>query len=253
MVSLFEWMADYYLNPIGSIIKSAIPGDHFKTAHLTKSGEEVLKGSLFQTGETEILEWINRNPDKKIPWPLKTIYPLKEKGLLHIEDRILPAGITNPYLLKFVMPETDPDLETAIASIGPDGATQNETEFLEMIYRDRAVLLKDIRKTFPNGSYLVAKWVKRGVLKTLVLPISRNPDGISIHPPAHPHTLNEQQQVDISQHPEQPRQKNFFFLSPLRRHRQRKNRSLFSSRRTYRQFRKAGHHYGARNIPCRIS
>ena len=194
MVSLFEWMAEYYLNPIGLIIKSAIPGDHFKTARLTKRGEEVLKGSLFQTGETEILEWINRNPDKKIPRPLKTIYPLKEKGLLHIEDRIIPTGITNPYLLKFVMPEKDPALEKAIASMDSDGAPKNETEFLKMIYRDRAVLLKDIRKTFPNGSYLVTKWVKRGILKTLVLPISRNPDGISILPPARPHTLNEQQQ-----------------------------------------------------------
>ena len=194
MVPLFSWMADYYLNPIGLIIKSAIPDDHFKTARLRKRGQEVLKGSLFQTGETDILEWINKNPDRKIPWPLKTIYPLKEKGLLHIEDRILPTGIINPYLLKFVMPETNIDLETALAFIGSDGAPKNETAFLEMIYRDGAVLLKDIRKTFSNGSYLVNKWVKRGVLKTLVLPISRNPDGISIHPPSHPHTLNEHQQ-----------------------------------------------------------
>ena len=194
MVPLFEWMADYYLNPIGLIIKSAIPGDHFKTARLLKKGEAVLKGSLFQTRETEILEWINKNPGRKIPWPLKTIYPLKEKGLFIIEDRIIPTGVTNPYLLKFVMPEKDLDLETALASTESDGAPKNEIGFLEMIYHDGAVLLKDLRKTFSNGSYLVEKWVKKGVLKTLVLPISRNPAGINIHPPSHPHQLNEQQQ-----------------------------------------------------------
>ena len=195
MVSLFEWMADYYLNPIGLIIKSAIPGDHFKTARLTKKGQKILKGSLFQTREMEILEWVDRNPGRKIPWPLKTIYPLKENGLLHVEDRIMPTGVPNPYLLKFVMPKNNMDIETVLASTGSDGTPENEATFLETIYRDGAVLLKDIRKTFSNGSYLVNKWVKRGVLKTMVLPISRNPAGISIHPPSRPHPLNEQQHL----------------------------------------------------------
>ena len=65
MVPLFLWMADYYLNPIGLIIKSAIPDDHFKTARLKKRGQEALKGSLFQTRETDILEWVNKNPGQE--------------------------------------------------------------------------------------------------------------------------------------------------------------------------------------------
>ena len=195
MVPLFEWMADYYLNPIGLIIKSAIPGDHFKTAHLREKGRKILKESLSQNRETEILEWIDKNPGKKMRWPLKTIYPLKEKGLLNVEDRILPADISNPYLLKFVMPEKDLELETVLASTGPDDSNpKNETEFLEMVFTEGAVLLKDIGKKFSNGRYLVGKWVKKGVLKPMELPVSKNPEGISIHPPFQPHQLNEQQQ-----------------------------------------------------------
>ncbi len=194
MAALFEWMADYYLNPIGLIIKSAIPGDHFKTGRLTNRGEDVLQRPTLSDPERGILAWIKKNPGRKIPWPVKTLYPLKEQGFLVLEDRILPTKIANPYLLKFVMPEKSGDLKTALAANGFDHTSEDETAFLERIYQDRAVLLKDIRQDFSKGSYFVSKWIKKGIVKTLELPVSRNPDGISMRPPSRPHPLNEQQQ-----------------------------------------------------------
>ena len=42
MIPFFEWIADYYIHPIGVVIRSALPETHFKTAHLTEKGADLL-------------------------------------------------------------------------------------------------------------------------------------------------------------------------------------------------------------------
>ena len=71
MVPFFEWIADYYIHPVGMVIRSALPEEHFKTAHLTKKGLGVLHSRLFHSEDTELLSWIKKNRGKRLPWPLK--------------------------------------------------------------------------------------------------------------------------------------------------------------------------------------
>ena len=80
MVPFFKWIADYYRHPLGMVIHASLPGERFKSAILTKKGEAFLEGNLFETEDGRILAWIGKNAGKKIPWPMKKIYPLQEKG-----------------------------------------------------------------------------------------------------------------------------------------------------------------------------
>ena len=92
MVPLFKWIADYYRHPLGMVIHSSLPGEPFKSATLTEKGKGFLEGRLFDSEEIRILHWIGNHFGKKLPWPMKTIYPLQEKGWIRVESRVRKGG-----------------------------------------------------------------------------------------------------------------------------------------------------------------
>ena len=92
MVPLFKWIADYYRHPLGMVIHSSLPGEPFKSATLTEKGKGFLEGRLFDSEEIRILHWIGNHVGKKLPWPMKTIYPLREKGWIRVESRVRKGG-----------------------------------------------------------------------------------------------------------------------------------------------------------------
>lgn len=83
LIPLFEWMADYYIHPIGQIIQAALPGglnmNPYKTAFLTEKGSNIFDSLPLRSEERKILSWIKDQPEKRIPWPLKKIYGLQKR------------------------------------------------------------------------------------------------------------------------------------------------------------------------------
>lgn len=198
MVPFFEWIADYYLHPVGRVIQSALPEAAFKIACLTPRGEAVLGRSLFESKDLDTLRWIKHHPNKPLPWPLKEVQPLREKGWISIENRIKKNTGTNPYALTFIRPRPDVELDWALAQRGRSTA-ENEIQFLTEIFNARAILLTDIKQKFRNGSYLVDKWVKKSILEVQRIPVYAHPDGNPMPPPAPPRTLNAHQQETLDQ------------------------------------------------------
>ncbi|MBC8421171.1 MAG: primosomal protein N' [Pseudomonadota bacterium] len=192
-VPFFEWIADYYIHPIGMVIRSALPEAYFRTAHLTKKGLAVLDSRLFASEESELLSWIKDHPDKRLPWPLKKLYPLQKKGWLSIESRAKKEVITDSYELKFIRPKKDVDLETALAKRAKSSKVKNEVEFLSEIFETGTVLLSEMKAKFNNGPYLVNKWVTKGVLEHQTVSVHKSPGIANILPPPSPHTLNSHQ------------------------------------------------------------
>ncbi len=92
MVSFFEWIADYYRHPLGMTIHASLPGEPFKSAMLTEKGKAFVEARLFDSEEIRILRWIGNNRGKKLPWPMKKIYPLQEKGCIRVESRVKKGG-----------------------------------------------------------------------------------------------------------------------------------------------------------------
>jgi primosomal protein N' (replication factor Y) len=92
MVPFFKWIADYYRHPLGMVIHSSLPGEPFKSAILTEKGTTFLEGRLFDSEEIRMLLWIGDHPGEKLPWPMKKIYPLQEKGWIKVESRVRKGG-----------------------------------------------------------------------------------------------------------------------------------------------------------------
>ena len=74
-VPFFEWMADYYMHPIGQLIQSALPGglntDPYKIAVLTEEGLDAMAVLSPLSEEKKLLSWIKNHPGKRLPGPLQ--------------------------------------------------------------------------------------------------------------------------------------------------------------------------------------
>ena len=198
MVPFYEWIADYYRHPLGMVIHSSLPGDRFKSAMLTKKGKEFLGGRLFDSEDARILRWIDNNPEKKLPWPMKKIYPLQEKGMIRVDSRMKRGSGKDTCVIKFVRPRENIDLETALLKRGKRSKAENEMSFLNMIFEAQTVLYSDLTKRFTNGAYLVNKWTKNGILERHSLSVRQNPAGSGTLPPPKPHHLNPYQRQALN-------------------------------------------------------
>ncbi|MHC4459662.1 MAG: primosomal protein N' family DNA-binding protein [Planctomycetota bacterium] len=66
MIPFFRWVADYYLHPIGEVIKSALPGGltvyDFDSIAVTRIGAEVLKRKAASALEIKVLNELFQKP-----------------------------------------------------------------------------------------------------------------------------------------------------------------------------------------------
>ncbi len=198
LVPFFEWMADYYIHPIGQVIQSVLPGGlsikSYKTAHLTKEGLRVLGGPQPNSEEKKILSWVRDHPSKGLPLPLQKIYGLQKRGWLVVEER-LKRRHGGPLIKKFVRPKNGIDLGIVLSKRGGVLRARNELQFLETVFRSGDILSSKLAGMFTNGSYLVDKWIRKGVLEAYRGTVYRNPAGEIISPSPVPPKLYKQQEL----------------------------------------------------------
>ena len=198
LVPFFEWMASYYIHPIGQVIQSGLPGGlnikSYKTALLTQEGRRALERLHSNSEQRRILSWIRDHPEKGFPWPLQKVSGLQKKGWLVVEDR-LKKGHGGPLIRKFVRAKEGIDLRTVLSERGGILKAGNELQFLETVFNSHGILLSKLTGMFTNGSYLVEKWIGKGVLESYRGAVYRNPAGEIISPSPLPPKLYKQQEL----------------------------------------------------------
>ena len=81
MIPFFKWIADYYRHPIGMVIHGFLPGERHKSATLTRKGKRLVEGRLFDSEETRILRWIDKNPGNRLSWATEEDLSPSGKGV----------------------------------------------------------------------------------------------------------------------------------------------------------------------------
>jgi primosomal protein N' (replication factor Y) len=113
MIPFFKWTSDYYMHPIGDVIKCALPGGlnlyDFVTIAITEKGEETLfknsvtplEGEILNRLETEScrLKDLCKNLNKHIPNAL--IHDMERRGLI-VHKRKLKGGTTRQKTVRHV-------------------------------------------------------------------------------------------------------------------------------------------------------
>ncbi|MBN2032629.1 MAG: primosomal protein N' [Deltaproteobacteria bacterium] len=196
MTPFFQWMAEYYMHPLGRLIGSALPGGlnirMFAAPRLTEKGEKAL--DLLAPEDKERLLWVKEHPQKKAPIPLQVLYRLQKQGLLLLEyrRRRLSAG---PLLRRFVRAGEGVFVEDFFQEYGDSLSAKNERTFLEQVFSSGGISVTELCARYSNGAYLVKKWVRRNILEPYVVKVVRDPAGniLASNPP--PLRLYPQQKV----------------------------------------------------------
>jgi primosomal protein N' (replication factor Y) len=196
LVPFFQWMADYYLYPIGRLIQAALPGglnvSPFKTGRVTEKGMAGLTRLPARSAERRYLARVKENPNKRLPSPLHMAYSLEKQGLLTIEKKSGKRR-AGPLMKKFIRAKEGVDLSSLLREGGGEIRAAGEAEFLEAVLNSGGILLKDLSSRFSNGPYLAGKWIRKGVLEGYSAPVFRGLTGNVLLPSPVPPYLYDQQ------------------------------------------------------------
>jgi len=196
MVPFFQWMAEYYIFPIGLLIRSALPGGinttSHKTARLSEEGLRAMDLPGPTHDEKDLLSWIKNNPGKRLPPQRDILARLAGKGWVIFEEHTA-KGTVGPLKKCCVRIRDKVALDSILSEATGRPGPRNEREFLGLILASGTVPLSELTSRFGNGLYLVNKWKKAGVLERCMETFFRNPSGGILAPSSEPSCLFDQQ------------------------------------------------------------
>lgn len=195
MIPFFRWTADYYLHPVGDVIKCALPGGlniyDFAIITLTDKGEKALYENSLSPMQSEILNILKKAPchlkeirkklQKKIPNAL--IYTMQCDGLIEYK-RKLKGGITKPKIERHV--------SLVGSDISIDGLSRSRKKIIEAIEGNEDVSVKKIKTLVPSATKLIKQLEADGYISIFNKQIYRDPFGEPIKSDT-PHRLTEEQ------------------------------------------------------------
>jgi primosomal protein N' (replication factor Y) len=195
MVPFFQWMSEYYLHPLGRLIQAALPGGLnmrvFVTARLTEKGERAL--NLLTAKDKDLLSWVKDHPGKRVPVPIQDLNPLQKQGLLVVDHKMRKSR-TGPLLRRFVRAKEGVSVEHLLRENKRSLSAKNEKEFLEEVFSSSGMRVAALCGRYPNGAYLVTKWIKLGKLEPYTATVIRDPAGNILSAEPAPERLYGQQE-----------------------------------------------------------
>ena len=195
MVPFFQWMADYYLHPIGLVIKTALPAGlslyEYTEVVITETGKAALTRAATPPLMRAILNRLESRPCKRhllerqvgqrIP---KLVFgKLKESGWIDFQRRLSP-GQTRPKterVVRLVQPKVTP-------------MTLPREKIIDaLVHRGDQSLVK-LKKIVPTAAAVVRGLVRVGAVTAYNQSVYRDPFGEPIRPDQPP-ALSADQRV----------------------------------------------------------
>ncbi|MEE4609136.1 MAG: primosomal protein N' [Desulfobacteraceae bacterium] len=196
MIPWLRWMADYYLHPLGEVIRTALPGGltdaDVAIWHLTEAGTAALADGQIEAPQRELLEALQRQPAqvkslrRRFKAPGLTRHLAALARLDWIERRqTLVRGATRPKNERFVRLAEGVDPSDVGAKAG--------ALLLPILENGDAVSMAELRAKIPNAARLVSRLAAKGQVTVVQRPVFRDPFGEPVRSDA-PLRLNPDQQ-----------------------------------------------------------
>jgi primosomal protein N' (replication factor Y) len=191
MLRFYRWISDYYLYPLGEVIKTGLPpGLHLKSElflSLTDDGIKALVQGSLGTVEEKVLREMERCGKVSLKRLLKNfpreisrsqIFSLKRKGLLQID-----AGLENK--------EVKPKFEKVVRYMGGElieGASKKQSEILRWVEERREVAYPELCKRFKSPSKPIQSLQEKGLISIGLREVCRD---LSVRPELIPYPKPE--------------------------------------------------------------
>jgi len=198
MIPFFRWIANYYIHPIGEVIRTALPrgltlADRTEIT-LTDRGRHALDQGGMDTDEAALMQQLQsgprpyhlllRNPEPKQIAIL--VNALETRGWIDRRQR-LSGGSTRHRTERFVsLPE---------GFLPPSRFSAQRRTIVDILSDRGEVSVAELKNEIPTAPALVRSMETQGQIKVVRKPVFRDPFGDAISPDTAPHLNPDQQQA----------------------------------------------------------
>lgn len=199
MIPFFKWVADYYLHPIGDVIKSALPGGlniyDFAVIIITEKGEKTLNKDSLTPLEKEILNRLRfgscrlKNLRQKLnrDIPVSLIQTLESNGMIFSKEE-LAGGKTKPKTERYVS-LSSPDVPL-------NGLSEARKKIIAAVKEEGEISLTRLKKVVPTAARIIKSLAATGHLTIFKKKVYRDPFGEPITPDIVPqHTVEQKSAI----------------------------------------------------------
>jgi primosomal protein N' (replication factor Y) len=182
MLRLFRWIADYYLYPLGEVIKTGLPpGLHLKSEmilSLSQKGKDYLTQGDFDSIQAKVFKEIERlgkvtlkNILKKFSGEISRsqLFSLKGKGLLNIDAGIERKGVKPKFEKLIIYQNGEPSKPIP----------KKQAEILKWVKERGEVSTAELNKRFKSPSKAIQSLKAQGLVALSTREVIRN---ISVRP-----------------------------------------------------------------------
>lgn len=200
MIPFFRWIADYYIHPIGNVIKGAMPQGlnqkDFLTVAITAEGEKALERTRHPLTpvEKEILNRLDAVPCQlkmlshktQIDFPVSLIRSMEREGWIMVR-REMKAGRTKPKMERYV--------SVLDGDIPLDNRSKTKRKIMDILKDQGEIPVKRLKAILPTAPGLLKSMARIGLLTLSEKRVYRDPFGESITEDQAPRLTEEQAAV----------------------------------------------------------
>ena len=204
MIPFFRWIADYYIYPLGEVIRGALPGGlnlyEFNQYAITEAACQLPDETVLTDVEQAVLDCLKNgacrlkelNTHLDRPVPGRLLHAMEQCGWVS-RKKTLRGGRTRPKRQKWVR-LVRPD-------IPGERVTPQRQIVLDALTKSGETTLQQLRKVLPNAASIVRGMAARGFVMVHESEAYRDPFGEPILPDHPPELTPAQQQAlaDIHQ------------------------------------------------------
>jgi len=187
MIPFFRWIADYYIHPIGEVIKSALPGGlnvyDFATIAITEAGETALSQGLVSDSESKLLGLLTKGScsykdlgksiGKNIPNSL--IHVMERSGWI-VKKRELKGGGVKSKMERYT--------SLIRSDIDTDGFSLPRKKIIHALKSEGDMSVAKLKTFVPTAPGLLKSLENAGYISIFKKRVYRDPFGepITLHP-----------------------------------------------------------------------
>ena len=192
MTPFFKWISDYYMHPLGEVIKSALPGgltrNDYVEVGITPSGEKIYQSPGASPLERRVFQSLSQTP-AKLGRLLKTagkdvpkalIYAMEKKGWVTVERTIKKEGI-RPKMERFAALAPGHEEATATA---PERLSESKKKILTALSEKGETSVRELKQTVKTAASLIKSLEKEGRVVISEKRVYRDPMGEDVPPDA---------------------------------------------------------------------
>ena len=195
-ILFFKWISDYYIHPLGDVIKAALPSGldrhDVSCVFVTQHGQDSLNAGALTPGEGQVIEFILQRQSCTLKQVLKNSKNILINALvrkMEKEDLITVSAVLKKdgakvKKEKFIIPGEEPRTDISMS--------KKRKKLLLLVKEAKEISLTGLKIYIPTAPALIKPLAQAGYIKIIQRQVFRDPLGDPVEPDTPPKLTWEQ-------------------------------------------------------------